>query len=330
MGRLWLSALATEELPQRTATGKCLASAGSAFPSASEQKQQTSAIWSCSAPTSAAKNLLLRLATACPAQAARVWLLAPSTRELGWLDHELADVVTHRSVQTIPWSLVIPAPGRSRSSAQACLIACRAAPEPSGHGPSVRAGTRQPWGDGPSEADICQTSSLELPLHTAGLCLCVAISILMDRAGGTGASLVPRTEAIEDPSCLSPLSHVLPWQCSSCSGKASWARSHSSEQQMGKGGLIEADLEMTEAERAQLDPLAGGVWRQQRSALELFCHANTWNITADMHLSPPVASLSAELHFPQQKMPFNSLAPSLHPSGGAFAGLGQRCRSLLS
>lgn len=77
---------------------------------------------------------------------------------------------------------------------------------------------------------------------------------------------------------------------------------------MGKEGLIEADLEMTEVKRAQLHPLAGGIRRQQCSALEEFCHANTWNVTVDVHLSPAVASLSAELHFPQQKMPSHSLA----------------------
>lgn len=98
---------------------------------------------------------------------------------------------------------------------------------------------------------------------------------------------------------------------------------------MGKEGLTDADLEMTEVERAQLDPLAGGIWRQQRNTLELFCHANTWNVTVDVRLSPAVASLSAELHFPQQKMPSNFLAPRLHPSGGAFARLGQHYRSLV-
>lgn len=98
---------------------------------------------------------------------------------------------------------------------------------------------------------------------------------------------------------------------------------------MGKEGLTEADLEMTEVERAQLDPLAGSVWRQQRNTLELFCRANTWNVTVDVHLSPAVASLSAELHFPQQKTPSDSLAPRLHPSRGAFARLGQHYRSLV-
>lgn len=53
---------------------------------------------------------------------------------------------------------------------------------------------------------------------------------------------------------------------------------------MGKGGLIEADLEMTEGERAQLDPLAAGVWRRQRNPLEPFRHANTWNVAVDVHL----------------------------------------------
>lgn len=96
---------------------------------------------------------------------------------------------------------------------------------------------------------------------------------------------------------------------------------------MGKEGLIEADLEVTEVEGAQLDPLAGGVWRQRHNALKVFCHDNTWNVTMDVHLSPAVASLSAEPHFPQQKTPPHSLAPWLHPSGGAVAGLRQRCGS---
>lgn len=87
---------------------------------------------------------------------------------------------------------------------------------------------------------------------------------------------------------------------------------------MGREGLIGAHLVVTEVVRAQLDPLAGGVWRQQR--LELFCHANLWTITLDAQLPPAVASVPAELCFPQLKMPFNSPAPKRRSLHGAFCG----------
>lgn len=87
---------------------------------------------------------------------------------------------------------------------------------------------------------------------------------------------------------------------------------------MGREGLIGAHSEVTEVARAQLDPLAGGVWRQQH--LELFCHANPWTITLDMQLPPAAASVSAELRFPQLKMPFNSPAPKWRSLHGGSAG----------
>lgn len=99
--------------------------------------------------------------------------------------------------------------------------------------------------------------------------------------------------------------------CSSSSPPPALGRpaglTRSCEQRMGREVLTGADLELTEVERAQLDPLAGSIQREQRNALELFCHANAWNVTVDVHLSPAVASLPTELHFPQQEMPSNSL-----------------------
>jgi len=168
----------------------------------------------------------------------------------------------------LPRSLVTPASGRSRCSAQpwrGCPESCSRAKRSRAVGESGDEAARGRRAEHGRRLPAEQPGALPSNRWR--------VAVRGQRLRGTGREeqrprSCPESRPSDQPPAL-PAEPGVPLAVPSRPGKASGAQSGSCERQRGKEGLTGAGLEMAGEEGAQLDPVAGGVGRQQHDAREL-------------------------------------------------------------